>query len=86
LRDPQLPRQLLPNDWPGDTARAMCRDIYELCQRKTEEHLMNTLETADGPLPPVDASFYSRFGGLRAPAAAQDEAAGLGPALEEAAA
>jgi phenylacetic acid degradation operon negative regulatory protein len=64
LRDPQLPRQLLPADWPGDAARALCRDIYRLCQRGTEEHLMAVLETADGPLPAAAESFYSRFGGI----------------------
>jgi phenylacetic acid degradation operon negative regulatory protein len=64
LRDPLLPRQLLPTDWPGDTARAMCREIYMLCQQKTEEHLMTVLETADGPLPPAAPEFYSRFGGI----------------------
>lgn len=70
LRDPQLPRQLLPADWPGDSARALCRDIYRLCQHPTEEHLMRVLETADGPLPPAAPSFYARFGGLQPPATA----------------
>jgi phenylacetic acid degradation operon negative regulatory protein len=64
LRDPSLPRQLLPDDWPGDTARAMCRDIYQLCWGKTETHLMQTLETADGPLPRAAKSFHTRFGGI----------------------
>ena len=64
LRDPSLPRQLLPDDWPGDTARAMCRDIYQLCWGKTEAHLMQMLETADGPLPPTAKSFHARFGGM----------------------
>ncbi|MDD5249513.1 MAG: phenylacetic acid degradation operon negative regulatory protein PaaX [Rhodocyclaceae bacterium] len=73
LRDPQLPRQLLASDWPGDTARAMCRDIYQLCQQHTEEHLMTVLETADGPLPRAAQSFYSRFGGIR-PGAEADAA------------
>jgi len=64
LRDPSLPRQLLPDDWPGDKARAMCRDIYRLCWVKTEEHLMQMLETSDGPLPPAEKSFHARFGGV----------------------
>jgi phenylacetic acid degradation operon negative regulatory protein len=64
LRDPSLPRQLLPGDWPGDTARAMCRDIYQLCWGATEAHLMQMLETADGPLPPTAKSFHARFGGM----------------------
>jgi phenylacetic acid degradation operon negative regulatory protein len=64
LRDPSLPRQLLPDDWPGYTARALCRDIYQLCWGKTEAHLMQTLETANGPLPPAAKSFHARFGGI----------------------
>jgi phenylacetic acid degradation operon negative regulatory protein len=64
LRDPSLPHQLLPADWPGDTARAMCRDIYQLCWSKTEAHLMQMLETADGPLPRAAKSFHARFGGI----------------------
>lgn len=71
LRDPQLPRQLLPVEWPGDTARKLCRDIYCLCQQKTEEHLMTVLETADGPLPRVAETFYDRFGGIRPEAASK---------------
>lgn len=72
LRDPQLPRQLLPTEWPGDTARALCGEIYQLCLQKTEEHLMAVLETADGPLPKAAAYFYERFGGsaVEEPAAA----------------
>jgi phenylacetic acid degradation operon negative regulatory protein len=64
LRDPSLPRQLLPESWPGDTARAMCRDIYQLCWGKTEAHLMKMLETADGPLPRAAKRFHARFGGI----------------------
>lgn len=64
LRDPSLPRQLLPDDWPGHTARALCRDIYQLCWGKTEAHLMQMLETANGPLPRAAKSFHARFGGI----------------------
>lgn len=64
LRDPSLPRQLLPDEWPGDTARAMCRDIYRLCWTQTEAHLMQMLETADGPLPRAAKRFHARFGGI----------------------
>lgn len=64
LRDPMLPRQLLPVDWPGDAARELCRQIYLLCLQKSEEHLMSVLETADGPLPGLEPAFFSRFGGM----------------------
>ncbi|MDK9726414.1 MAG: phenylacetic acid degradation operon negative regulatory protein PaaX [Sterolibacteriaceae bacterium MAG5] len=65
LRDPLLPQQLLPADWPGHAARQMCRDIYTLSQGPAEEHLLATLETAAGPLPPAAPYFYARFGGIR---------------------
>jgi phenylacetic acid degradation operon negative regulatory protein len=39
-RDPSLPRQLIPDDWPGDKAWAMCRDIHQICGWKTEAYLM----------------------------------------------
>jgi phenylacetic acid degradation operon negative regulatory protein len=64
LRDPLLPAALLPLDWPGAAAYALCRDFYRLTHRCAERHLAVTL--ADGGLefPPADHSFYERFGGL----------------------
>ncbi len=64
LRDPQLPAALLPLDWPGPAAYALCRDFYRLAHRAAEAHLQSTLERADGALPPAIASFYRRFDGL----------------------
>jgi phenylacetic acid degradation operon negative regulatory protein len=64
LRDPQLPDQLLPGNWPGITARQLCRELYLATQAEAERHLMNVLETANGPLPPAAAYFCERFGGL----------------------
>jgi phenylacetic acid degradation operon negative regulatory protein len=64
LRDPQLPPALLPLDWPGAAAFALCRDFYRLTHRDAERHLMATLEGVDGALLPADAAFARRFGGL----------------------
>ena len=64
LRDPLLPAQLLPRDWPGSGARTLCRSLYQVTQRLTEQHLMATLQTPDGPLPQAADYFYARFGGL----------------------
>ncbi len=64
LRDPQLPAALLPLDWPGPAAFALCRDFYRLTHRAAERHLVATLEGARGALPPASADFYRRFGGL----------------------
>lgn len=64
LRDPQLPDSLLASDWPGHAARQLCRDLYRQTLPLSEQHLLATLKTPDGRLPPADASLYRRFGGL----------------------
>ena len=64
LRDPLLPAALLPLDWPGAAAYALCRDFYRLTHRCAERHLAATLTSAAEDFPPADASFYQRFGGL----------------------
>lgn len=64
LRDPQLPAALLPLDWPGAAAYALCRDFYRLTHRAAERHLVATLANERGVLPPASPAFYQRFGGL----------------------
>lgn len=70
LRDPMLPDELLEANWPGTSARVLCRDLYKLIENPAERHLMATLETAEGTAPQADVSYYTRFGGLRAVSAA----------------
>lgn len=67
LRDPQLPSDVLPENWPGDAARRLCRNLYRTIQPAAERHLSELLETAEGPLPEPAPSFYERFGGLPQP-------------------
>lgn len=64
LRDPKLPEELLPANWPGTAARLLCRDLYKLIQAPAERHLMDRLQTAEGPAPAAHPSFFTRFGGL----------------------
>jgi len=64
LRDPRLPATLLPLDWPGAAAYALCRDFYRLTHRAAERHLLATLQDARGTLPPASAAFHHRFGRL----------------------
>ena len=64
LRDPQLPPSLLPLDWPGAAAFALCRDFYRLTHHAAERHLIATLEDQAGALRPASAAFHQRFGGL----------------------
>ena len=64
LRDPQLPAELLPSGWQGAAAYQLCRNLYKAVYSQADEYLSATLETAEGPLPPVAGSFMERFGGL----------------------
>ena len=64
LHDPQLPIELLPDRWPGPAAYALCRDFYWLTHKSAEQHLIATLESREGSLPPAAPYFYGRFGGL----------------------
>ncbi|MEO8753911.1 MAG: phenylacetic acid degradation operon negative regulatory protein PaaX [Casimicrobiaceae bacterium] len=64
LRDPLLPAALLPLDWPGAAAHALCRDFYRLTHRAAERHLATTLAAHGETFPPANAAFYRRFGGL----------------------
>jgi phenylacetic acid degradation operon negative regulatory protein len=64
LRDPLLPESLLPPNWPGSAARRLCRTLYQVTHRQTEQHLVATLQTPNGPLPEAAPYFFARFGGL----------------------
>jgi len=64
LRDPLLPAALLPLDWPGAAAYALCRDFYRLTHRLAESHLADTLSRPGSPWPPANDAFYARFEGL----------------------
>ena len=65
LRDPLLPSEMLPNDWHGVRAYQLCRELYCKVFRAADEYLSETMETAQGPLPPPSAEFFRRFGGLK---------------------
>lgn len=64
LRDPLLPVDLLPDAWHGLAAYQLCRKLYCAVFEAADQYLSDTMETADGPLPPPDAQFFDRFGGL----------------------
>ena len=64
LRDPQLPADLLPSDWHGDSAYRLCRNLYRAVYAPADDYLSEALETASGPLPAPDRAFMRRFGGL----------------------
>jgi phenylacetic acid degradation operon negative regulatory protein len=64
LRDPQLPAALLPAGWHGTAAYQLCRNLYLAIYAQADAYLSETMETADGPLPPPSGGFMQRFGGL----------------------
>ena len=64
LRDPQLPAELLPPDWHGNNAYRLCRNLYRAVHERADDYLSEVMETASGPLPPPDAAYLKRFGGL----------------------
>lgn len=64
LRDPQLPGSLLPRQWPGTDAHALCRNLYAKVFAASEEFLSARVQTLDGALPPPAAEVFARFGGL----------------------
>lgn len=64
LRDPQLPAELLPTGWHGSAAYQLCRNLYRAVYGQADNYLTETIQTADGPLPPPDREFMQRFAGL----------------------
>lgn len=65
LRDPQLPASLLPEDWVGTDAHAVCRSLYGKVFPESERHLTETAQSVTGALPPPSREIFARFGGLR---------------------
>lgn len=48
LRDPLLPADLLPVEWPGEAAREICRDLYPYLLEPSENFLDKEMQLADG--------------------------------------
>jgi len=64
LHDPQIPAELLPEDWPGHYAYELCHRIYQLIYREAETFLAQTVGASGGALPELSPWFFQRFGGL----------------------
>ena len=62
LRDPLLPTALLPSDWPGRAARALCGEIYRALLVPSEQWLDGHGTNEKGPLPPARKVLERRFG------------------------
>ncbi len=61
LRDPELPAELLPHDWPGNEARIMCREFYRRLLPASERHLDSHLQCANGDVPAARELLHQRF-------------------------
>jgi len=61
LRDPLLPADLLPSNWPGRQARALCGEIYRLLLPGSERWLDAHATNDEGPLPPAGRALLRRF-------------------------
>ena len=64
LRDPELPNEVLPEDWSGTDARQLCRNIYLLTYREADDYLNSRSRNHNGVLPPPHSDYYNRYGGL----------------------
>ena len=61
LRDPELPKELLPADWPGHAARELCQSIYARVLAPSEAHLDSCFQLSDGSVPQVNSLLKKRF-------------------------
>jgi len=61
LRDPELPEVLLPNGWPGNQARLLCKEIYRRLLAPSERHLDHCLQLATGEMPRAARWLQGRF-------------------------
>lgn len=63
LHDPQLPVQMLPDHWPGHTARALCATIYWKVFDSAEQYLHDVLGQDPVHYQPLRSYVNQRFGG-----------------------
>jgi phenylacetic acid degradation operon negative regulatory protein len=61
LRDPLLPSLLLPTDWAGAGAYALCRTLYLRLASRSDAYLAAELRGPDGELPIPAPAYFQRF-------------------------
>ncbi|MCW8891290.1 MAG: phenylacetic acid degradation operon negative regulatory protein PaaX [Sedimenticola sp.] len=64
LLDPELPAELLPDNWIGREAQALCAAIYRPIEAISEQHILRLCENQAGPFKPTSARFRKRFAAL----------------------
>lgn len=63
LHDPRLPDAMLPDEWPGHAARALCARLYWKLFDASEAHLDAIAGRENARYRPLDAEALTRFGG-----------------------
>jgi phenylacetic acid degradation operon negative regulatory protein len=61
LREPELPPELWPSGWVGDTAYEVAARCYHALAEPAEAHLAGICEAAGAPLPPLDPGYARRY-------------------------
>jgi phenylacetic acid degradation operon negative regulatory protein len=61
LRDPLLPRTMLPEGWTGLRALALVTGVYPRILAASERWLDRRAIKEDGPLPPAAPALKERF-------------------------
>lgn len=69
LRDPRLPAEALPRDWPEPAARALFADLYARLSPAADSFVSRTFANLDGPLPVETGATRRRLDALAAAAA-----------------
>jgi phenylacetic acid degradation operon negative regulatory protein len=64
LRDPRLPPEALPRDWPGHEARLLFARLYAALSPAADSHVGARFEGADGPLTAANQTLAERLGVL----------------------
>lgn len=64
LKDPNLPLELLPTDWPSINALSLTANIYKEIDELADEYFLSIAKTAEGSLPVYAFAFNRRFADL----------------------
>jgi len=67
LHDPQLPSAMLPQDWPGHAARALCGRLYWKLFDASEAHLYAVAGQGQARYTALAPDALTRFGGRPSP-------------------
>ncbi len=64
LYEPELPRELVPEDCLSHPTREIAERLYKLITTNAESHFAGIAEGEGGGLPELSKEYFTRFGGL----------------------